>query len=155
MDELLKKNRLKSCDDDPKDFNCKSFERAMAQMECADTNIGGILASMVYQIEADNGNAKGGAQPAGNVNGFEELSSATCCVVFYVFFKKPVAPSSVDPRTVPLLFVQVLLSCGCPKSLQLPLHTRSLTRHTRMCPVQLQRSTQHPMPPMSSWPCPT
>jgi len=75
MDELLKKNRLKSCDDDPKDFNCKSFERAMAQMECADTNIGGILASMVYQIEADNGNAKGGAQPAGNVNGFEELSS--------------------------------------------------------------------------------
>lgn len=29
MDELLKKNKLKSCDDDQKDFSFKSFERAM------------------------------------------------------------------------------------------------------------------------------
>ena len=48
MEELLKKNRLKSCDDEPKDFSFKSFDRAMTQMECKDTSIGGILAAMIY-----------------------------------------------------------------------------------------------------------
>ena len=46
-------------------------------MECKNTNVGGILAAMVYQIEADNGNAKGGVQQQLNVSalGLDDLSS--------------------------------------------------------------------------------
>ena len=58
MEELIKKNRLKSVDDEPKNFKFKSFERAMTQMDCANTSIGGILSAMIYQVEADNSAAK-------------------------------------------------------------------------------------------------
>ena len=46
--ELMKKNKLTSQDDGDKKFNFKSFERVMTQMEGASTNIGGILAAMVF-----------------------------------------------------------------------------------------------------------
>ena len=55
INEILKKNALNSVDDEEKQFGFKSFERAMSQMECSSTNIGGILAAMIYQIEEDNG----------------------------------------------------------------------------------------------------
>ena len=78
MEELLKKNRLKSVDDNPKNFNFKSFERAMTQMDCANTSIGGILSAMIYQVEADNSEAKPTMFPGSpriNAQGFSDEMS--------------------------------------------------------------------------------
>jgi len=48
MEELLKQSRLKSVDDEDKNFKFAAFERVMTQMDSASTNVGGILAAMVY-----------------------------------------------------------------------------------------------------------
>jgi len=45
---------LTSQDDGEKNFCFTAFDRVMTEMDGASTNIGGILAAMVYQIEQDN-----------------------------------------------------------------------------------------------------
>lgn len=44
-------------DDGERNFDFKSLERVMTEMEGATTSIGGILSAMVYQIEQTNSNA--------------------------------------------------------------------------------------------------
>ena len=51
IEDVLKKHRLTSQDDGDRKFDFNAFERVMTEMEGATTNIGGILAAMVYQIE--------------------------------------------------------------------------------------------------------
>ena len=43
-----------SMDDQDRNFDFSSYDRAMSQMDSASTSIGGVLAAMVYQIEQDN-----------------------------------------------------------------------------------------------------
>lgn len=57
IDEILSKHKLTSMDDGERNFDFKSLERVMTEMEGATTSIGGILSAMVYQIEQTNSNA--------------------------------------------------------------------------------------------------
>ena len=54
MADILKKQKLISQDDGDRNFSFATFDRLMTEMDSASTNIGGILAAMVYQIEQDN-----------------------------------------------------------------------------------------------------
>lgn len=54
MEEILRKQKSMSVDDQDRNFDFSSYERAMSQMDSATTTIGGVLAAMVYQIQQDN-----------------------------------------------------------------------------------------------------
>lgn len=48
LQELMKKNKLRSMDDETKDFKFPAMEGAMAKMEMGSAGVGSVLAAMIY-----------------------------------------------------------------------------------------------------------
>lgn len=54
LQKRLEAQKLRSVDDDPKEWDFSAYNKVLSEMKCESASIGSVLAALMFQIEEDN-----------------------------------------------------------------------------------------------------